>query len=91
VTIRGEIVGCYIYPFLDIMEVMIRPNPNPPKIDPTKARGDSGKKKNPIPRPKSKPPPTAQLLLSSFFSVMPLSIIFYDIILYNLSISPNLL
>jgi hypothetical protein len=45
---------------------MISPTPKPASSDPTKASVFALKKKNPIPMPKSKPPPVAQSLLSSF-------------------------
>ena len=41
------------------------PRPSPPIMDPTNAIADSWRKKNPIPNPKSNPPPIAQVLLSS--------------------------
>ena len=42
------------------------PRPNPAIMDPTKYRGDIGRKKNPTPKPMITPPPIAQVLLSSF-------------------------
>ena len=43
------------------------PNPSPPIMDPINASA-SGRKKNPTPKPKSNPPPMAQVLLSSSLS-----------------------
>ena len=57
----------FVYFFLlDIMELITIPIPNPNINDPTKYRGESGRKKNPTPTPMITPPPIAQVLLSSF-------------------------
>jgi len=62
-------------PFLfDIMDVINSPIPNPISIDPTNARGDLSKKKNPTPIPIITPPPIAHVLLSSFLFVILFSI-----------------
>ena len=55
---------------LEIIEVAIRPRPNPARIDPTNARADAFRKKNPIPMPISNPPPMAHVLLSPFSFVL---------------------
>jgi hypothetical protein len=51
---------------LDNMALTTMPMPNPVIMDPTKYRGDVGRKKNPTPKPMIAPPPIAQVLLSSF-------------------------
>jgi hypothetical protein len=59
--------ACFAYFFLlDIMELTTMPRPNPAIMEPTKYRGDIGRKKNPTPKPMITPPPIAQVLLSSF-------------------------
>ena len=52
------------------MEVTKSPRPIPAIMDPTKARAEVCKKKNPTPKPKSNPPPIAHVLLSSFLSAI---------------------
>jgi hypothetical protein len=60
------------YPFPpEIIEVITRPSPNPARMQPTNAKGDTCRKKNPIPRPRSNLPPIAHVLLSSFFQISP--------------------
>jgi hypothetical protein len=66
------------------MEVKIRPKPNPASKDPTNARGDAFRKKNPTPKPKSKPPPVAQSLLSSFDFIIIIYSAYYLKLLYRL-------
>jgi hypothetical protein len=62
--LSSDFYSCFL--MLESIDVTIRPKPNPASMLPTNARGDSLKKKNPTPRPRSKPPPIAHVLLSSF-------------------------
>jgi hypothetical protein len=60
----------------EMNDVTINPNPNPAIMQPTNAKADALRKKNPIPRPRSKPPPIAHVLLSSFPCFMQSSFFF---------------
>ena len=73
---KGNFKFYYCSFLLEIIEVITRPRPNPNNVDPTNAKGDCCKKKNPAPMPISVPPPIAHVLLSSFLSVMPFSEIY---------------
>ena len=75
IVIKGVYTPCswfYFFFMLESMEVTIRPRPNPASIDPTNANADAFKKKNPTPKPISKPPPIAHVLLSFFSFVLPI-------------------
>ena len=50
----------------DIIALITIPRPSPNSMDPTKYKGDVGRKKNPTPKPIITPPPIAQVLLSFF-------------------------
>jgi len=63
-----EFYSCFL--LLESIEVTIKPKPNPESMLPTNARADSLRKKNPTPRPRSRPPPIAHVLLSSFLSAI---------------------
>ncbi len=79
-TLPGH--GCYsCFLLLESIEVTIKPNPNPESMLPTNAKADSLRKKNPMPRPRSRPPPIAHVLLSSFLSVMQSSFVLSSIAL----------
>lgn len=61
----------------DRIDAIINPSPKPASIQPININIDCGKKKKPTPMPSINPPPTAQILLSSFSFI---SIITYSLI-----------
>jgi hypothetical protein len=77
-----EFYSCF--PLLESIEVTIKPKPNPESMLPTNARADSFRKKNPTPRPRSRPPPIAHVLLSTFLSVIESSLVLSSLALVRI-------